>query len=78
MKINVFGIEISIGKTKTNLSKIGAKAKTEAVKKRIREALFELHKQGIPYSEYQLQKQSKLSINTIKKYRDYIQKERQK
>jgi hypothetical protein len=78
MKINIFGIKISIGKNKPELSEIGAKAKTEAVKKRICEALSAMEKQGISYTEYQLQKQSRLSINTIKKYRDFIKEEQQK
>lgn len=78
MKINILGIEISIGKSKTNLSEIGAKSKTETVKKRICEALSAMEKQGVSYSEYQLQKQSRLSINTIKKYRDFIKEEQQK
>lgn len=78
MKIKMFGFEFSIGKEKPKLQELGAKSKTEAVKKRICEALSAMEKQGVSYSEYQLQKQSKLSINTIKKYRDFIKEEQRK
>jgi hypothetical protein len=71
MKIDLFGLKIEINK-KNKLSKMGSAAKVEQSKKKIFEAYEEIQNKQLKFSEYRLSKLSGLSINTIKKYRDYI------
>ncbi len=71
MKLNIFGIKIEINE-KNKLSKSGSAAKIGQTKKKIDEAYKEMQQKQLKYSEYRLSKVSGLSINTVKKYRDYI------
>jgi len=71
MKVNLFGLKIEINE-KQKLSELGSAAKVEQSKKKIFEAYEEIQKKQLKFSEYRLAKISGLSINTIKKYRDYI------
>lgn len=74
MEFSFFGIKITIGDSrKTALSKSGAAAKKETTKQKLSNALQQMQNQNIKYSEYKLQQMSGLSINTIKKYRIYIE-----
>lgn len=74
MKIKLFGFVLS--NEKSNLSKIGASSKVDMTKKKILSALYEIETNKLKYSEYRLQKISGLSINTIKKYREFIEIEK--
>jgi len=71
MKLNIFGLKIEINE-KDKLSKSGSAAKVEQTKKKLDEALKEIQDKQLKYSEYRVSKVSGLSINTVKKYRDYI------
>ena len=71
MKLNIFGLKIEINE-KDKLSKSGNTAKVEQTKKKIDEALKEMRNKQLNYSEYRVSKISGLSINTVKKYREYI------
>ena len=71
MKFNLFGLKIAINE-EHNLSKIGSAAKVEQTKRKLDEAYKEIQSKQLKYSEYRLSKISGLSINTVKKYRDYI------
>jgi hypothetical protein len=73
MKLNLFGNKIVIINGK-KLSKSGANAKKQKTIKKLKEALEVMKNSHYKYSEYRLQKISKLSINTIKKYRPEIEK----
>ena len=57
---------------------MGAEAKAAQSWQKIRNGLEQIDKQQLDYSEYRLQKLSKVSINTIKKYRKQIAKYRNK
>jgi hypothetical protein len=72
MKINLFGYEFSIKKGKSSLAKQGQKALKDKSLEAIHKALDEIENRGLKYSEYRVQKLSKISINTVKKYRDEI------
>jgi retron-type reverse transcriptase len=72
MKINLFGFEFSLNKTKNNLAKQGQKALKDKSLEAIHKALDEIENRGLKYSEYRVQKLSNLSINTVKKYREEI------
>jgi len=74
MKIKLFGKTFFIGYKEEN------KKPNEAIKRlqintqnKIKKALFYMIYENIDYSEYKLQKISKVSINTIKKYRKEIE-----
>jgi len=69
MKLKIFGYEFSFTKHKNNLAKQGQKALTDRSLERIYQALDEIENRGLKYSEYRVQKLSKISINTVKKYR---------
>lgn len=77
MKINLFGYEIALtkeGETPAKkLAKQGAEAKRSASWKKIREALDQIERRQLKYSEYRVQQISGLSINTVKKYRKEIE-----
>jgi retron-type reverse transcriptase len=72
MKINLFGFEFSLTKTKNNLAKQGQKALKDKSLEAIHKALDDIENRGLKYSEYRVQKLSNLSINTVKKYREEI------
>ncbi|MCK5538465.1 MAG: hypothetical protein KAI79_16685 [Bacteroidales bacterium] len=73
---NLFGYEFSLHKEKKKLHEIGAEAKKEQSWEKIKDGLDQIDKQQLDYSEYRLQQVSKVSINTIKKYRYQIAKYR--
>jgi len=72
MKFKIFDYEITISKV-NELQKKGNVAKVNKSLEKIKKALFDMDKKHIKYSEYALQKESGLSINTIKKYRSTIE-----
>lgn len=76
LDFNLFGYEFSLHKEKKKLHAIGAEAKTVQAWQKIQEGLEQIDKQQLDYSEYRLQQVSKVSINTIKKYRHKIAKYR--
>jgi len=76
-KIRILGYEISISKV-NELQKIASAAKSNTVLKKIEDALIFMNKNKIKYTEYALQRNSNVSINTIKKYRLEIDKIRMK
>ena len=76
LDFNLFGYEFSLHKEKKKLHTIGAEAKTVQAWQKIQEGLEQIDKQQLGYSEYRLQQVSKVSINTIKKYRQQIAKYR--
>jgi len=71
MKIKLLGFEIEI-KKKNQLSKMGAEAKKRQSLEKIKSALLRMKEENYKFSEYRLKKISRLSINTIKKYRKEI------
>ena len=73
MKLNLFGNKIIITSGKES-NKKGTEAKRKKVIEKLKEALEIMKNSHYKYSEYKLQKISKLSINTIKKYRIEIEK----
>jgi len=72
MQINLFGIEIKIGKPEQKAYEKAAKIKQETAINKIYAAIKEIELKQLKYSEYRLQKISGVSINTIKKYRKQI------
>ena len=84
MRLELFGYILEIKKKdeaepeQQELSERGAQAKRDRSKEKIDEALQEIREKQLKYSEYRVQKISGLSINTIKKYREYIEAERAK
>ena len=72
MQINLFGIEIKIGKPEPKAHEKAAKIKQETALNKIYAAIKEIELKQLKYSEYRLQKISGVSINTIKKYREQI------
>lgn len=78
MKFKIFGFTISNENNDLELASLGARAKTTTSKEKISQALKEIERKQIKYSEYKLQKQSGLSINTIKKYRKFIEQEQKR
>lgn len=76
LDFNLFGYEFSLRKEKKKLHTIGAEAKTAQAWQKIQKGLEQIDKQQLVYSEYRLQQVSKVSINTIKKYRQQIAKHR--
>jgi len=83
MKLEFLGYIIEIKKKgdaeqNQELSERGAQAKRDRSKEKIDEALQEIRAKQLKYSEYRVQQISGLSINTIKKYRSYIEAERAK
>jgi len=77
MKFKLFGFTIS-NEDGNNLARSGAKAKTDTTKTKLVSALQEIENRQLKYSEYRLQKVSGISINTIKKYREFIVEEQGK
>jgi len=72
-KITILGWKITIEREGEKQKK-ATQAKVNATMQKIEQGLKTLKEKNIKYSEYQLQKETKLSINTIKKYRTYIHK----
>ena len=72
MKFNIFGYRFSLIPESQTLQAIGARTKKQKSWDKIKETLDDMEKRHAPYSEYQLQQRSGLSINTIKKYRSEI------
>lgn len=77
MKFTIFGYEIIVQK-KNALQAKASEAKVNKSLKKIYDALKTMDKKQIKYSEYALQKESGVSINTIKKYRSEIDSIRSK
>ena len=75
-KIQILGYEITISKV-NELQKMASAAKSNTALKKIEKALISMNENEIKYSEYALQKESRVSINTIKKYRFEIEKIRE-
>jgi len=76
-KIQILGYQITFSKV-NELQKKAAQTKVNSSIKKITEALERMEMKQIKYSEYALQKESGVSINTIKKYRDEINLIREK
>ena len=74
-KIKIFSYEITISKV-NELQKIAGAVKSNTALKKIERALISMNENNVKYSEYALQKESCVSINTIKKYRSEIEKMR--
>lgn len=72
IKLKFFGYKITIEKEGEKQKK-ATQAKVNATMQKIKQGLETLKKENVKYSEYKLQKITGLSINTIKKYRSYIQ-----
>ena len=71
-KIQILGYEVTIAKV-NELQKKASTAKSSTALKKIEKALISMNENGVKYSEYALQKESGVSINTIKKYRTEIE-----
>ena len=71
-KFKFFGYKITIEKEGEKQKK-ATQAKISTTMKKIERGIKNLQKKNVKYSEYKLQKETGLSINTIKKYRSYIQ-----
>jgi len=78
MKFNIFGYEFTLIPASETLQAQGARTKKKQSWEKIKNTLDEMEKRHAIYSEYQLQKESGLSINTIKKYRSQIAEYREK
>lgn len=76
MKFKIFGFTISNEAKK--LSDNRAKAKIDTSKQKLTTALQEIEDKQLKFSEYRLQKITGLSLNTIKKYREFIAEEQSK
>jgi len=71
-KLQIFGYDIVISKA-NELQKKASAAKSNTSLKKIENALISMNENELKYSEYLLQKESGVSINTIKKYRFEIE-----
>jgi len=71
MKITLFGYEFIVQKAHA-LQQMASEKKVNTSLKKIKEALERMEQKQTKYSEYALQKESGVSINTIKKYRAEI------
>jgi hypothetical protein len=77
--MKLFGFEITRTKSKgTELAKAGTVSRQENVKKKLIEGIREIKEKELKYSNYRLQKITNVSINTIKKYKDFINQELEK
>ncbi len=72
IKIKLFGYKITIEKEGEKQKK-AVQAKINTSLRKIEIGLQNIKKKNIKYSEYVLQKESNVSINTIKKYRNKIE-----
>ena len=77
MKLNILGNKIIIT-TGKQLNKLGTEAKRKKTLEKLERALKIMKNSRYKFSEYRLQKISKLSINTIKRYRKEINDIREK
>ena len=75
IKFCLFGYEIIVSKA-NELQRKASDTKKKIVLEKIRNALNTIEEKDLKYSEYLLQKESGVSINTIKKYRSEIKKMR--
>jgi len=73
MKINILGLKLKIINGK-KLHKLGIQAKRKKTLEKLNYGLRFMKENNLKYSEYRLQKITKLSINTIKRYRKEIKK----
>jgi hypothetical protein len=78
MKLNIFGYEFTLIPESETLQAQGARTKKKQSWKKIKKVLDDMERRHVKYSEYQLQQQSGLSINTVKKYRGEIEEYREK
>lgn len=78
MKFNIFGYEFTLIPESETLQAQGARTKKKQSWEKIKDTLDNMEKRHMIYNEYQLQKESVLSINTIKKYRSEIEEYREK
>lgn len=76
MNFNIFGHILTLVSKSETLQAKGARTKKKQSWKKIKDTLDHMEKRHASYSEYQLQKQSGLSINTIKQYRSEIEEYR--
>jgi hypothetical protein len=77
--MKLFGFEITRTKTKgKQLAEAGTLSRQESVKKKLIEGITEIKEKELKYSNYRLQKLTNVSINTIKKYKDFINQELEK
>lgn len=76
MNFNIFGHVLTFVSKSETLQAKGARTKKKQSWGKIKEALDNMEKRHTSYSEYQLQQQSGLSINTIKQYRSEIEEYR--
>lgn len=76
MKFKIFGFTISNEDEKT--TEKANQTKIDTSKEKLISALKEIEDKQLKYSEYRLQKLSGLSLNTIKKYREFIEVEQSK
>jgi len=74
MKFKVFGKIIEIKVKKKELYEYGVESKRKKTMEKIEKGLKIMKENNMKYSEYRLRKVSGVSINTIKKYRDFIKK----
>jgi len=77
IKFKIFGYKITIEREGEKQQK-AVQTKINTSLKKINDALLIMEKKQIKYSEYALQKESGVSINTIKKYRTQIDSIRSK
>jgi hypothetical protein len=71
IKIKLFGYKITIEKQGEKQQK-ASRAKVATSLKKISAALEKMEDKQMKYSEYKLQRESGVSVNTIKKYRSEI------
>jgi len=76
LKFKIFGFTISNEDEKT--TEKANQTKIDTSKEKLISALKEIEDKQLKYSEYRLQKLSGLSLNTIKKYREFIEVEQSK
>jgi len=72
-KITILGWKITIEREGEKQKK-AVQAKINTSLKKIEQGLKRIKEKNIKYTEYALQKETNLSINTIKKYRKEIEK----
>lgn len=78
MKFSIFGYRFSLVPESQTLQAQGARTKKKQSWSKIKETLDDMERRHMKYSEYLLQRESGLSINTIKKYRSEIEEYRKK
>lgn len=76
MNFNIFGHVLTLVSKSETLQAKGARTKKEQSWKKIKDTLDDMENRHTSYSEYLLQQESGLSINTIKQYRSEIEEYR--